>query len=89
MRVTLRKQKRRSFRKLLLQIVESKISHRSAQRIAVDDLPAALGFLEQHGDVVDAQIVAIALSRRAGLATRNVSDFEECGLTLTNPWSAS
>lgn len=37
----------------------------------------------------DAQIVAIALSRRAGLATRNVSDFEECGLTLTNPWSAS
>ena len=36
----------------------------------------------------DAQIAAIALSRRAGLATRNVSDFEECGLTLTNPWSA-
>ncbi|MCK7579990.1 MAG: PIN domain-containing protein [Chromatiales bacterium] len=36
----------------------------------------------------DAQIAAIALSRRAALATRNVSDFEECGLTLTNPWSA-
>jgi predicted nucleic acid-binding protein len=36
----------------------------------------------------DAQIAAIALSRRAGLATRNVSDFEQCGLTLTNPWSA-
>jgi predicted nucleic acid-binding protein len=36
----------------------------------------------------DAQIAAIALSRRAGLATRNVSDFEECGLTLINPWSA-
>jgi predicted nucleic acid-binding protein len=36
----------------------------------------------------DAQIAAIALSRRAGLATRNVSNFEECGLTLTNPWSA-
>jgi len=36
----------------------------------------------------DAQIAAIALSRRAGLATRNVSDFEECGLTLANPWSA-
>ncbi len=35
----------------------------------------------------DAQIAAIALSRRAALATRNVSDFEECGLTLTNPWS--
>jgi hypothetical protein len=36
----------------------------------------------------DAQIAAIALSRRAGLATRNVSDFEQCSLTLTNPWSA-
>lgn len=36
----------------------------------------------------DAQIAAIALSRRAALATRNVSEFEECGLTLTNPWSA-
>jgi predicted nucleic acid-binding protein len=32
-----------------------------------------------------AQIAAIALSRHAALATRNVSDFEECGLTLTNP----
>jgi hypothetical protein len=37
----------------------------------------------------DAQIAAIALSRRAGLATRNVSDFVDCGLTLTNPWSTS
>ena len=36
----------------------------------------------------DAQIAAVALSRRASLATRNVSDFEKCGLTLTNPWSA-
>lgn len=37
----------------------------------------------------DAQIAAIALSRRAGLATRNVSDFEGCGLTLSNPWNAA
>jgi predicted nucleic acid-binding protein len=35
----------------------------------------------------DAQIAAIALSRRADLATRNVSDFEGCGLALSNPWS--
>jgi len=34
----------------------------------------------------DGQIAAIALSRRLGLATRNVSDFEGCGLALTNPW---
>ena len=36
----------------------------------------------------DAQVAAIALSRRTGLATRNVSDFEECGPTPINPWSA-
>jgi predicted nucleic acid-binding protein len=35
----------------------------------------------------DAQIAAIALSRRASLATRNVSDFEGCGLMLSDPWS--
>ncbi len=37
----------------------------------------------------DAQIAAIALSHRLGVATRNVSDFEGCGLTLTNPWDGS
>jgi toxin FitB len=37
----------------------------------------------------DAQIAAIALSHRLGVATRNVSDFGGCGLTLTNPWDGS
>lgn len=36
----------------------------------------------------DAQIAAIALSHRLGLATRNLSDFEGCGLALTNPWDS-
>ena len=34
----------------------------------------------------DAQIASIALGHRLGLATRNVSDFEGCGLVVTNPW---
>ena len=34
----------------------------------------------------DAQIAAIALSRSVGLATRNVADFEGCGLVVDNPW---
>ena len=35
----------------------------------------------------DAQIAAISSSHRMALATRNISDFEGCGLTLTNPWA--
>lgn len=34
----------------------------------------------------DAQIGAIALSRGASLATRNVADFESIGLSIVNPW---
>lgn len=37
----------------------------------------------------DAQIAAIACSRRYGLATRNVSDFAGiAGLEIVNPWGA-
>jgi predicted nucleic acid-binding protein len=35
----------------------------------------------------DAQIAAIARSRGAAIATRNTGDFEECGVTLFNPWN--
>jgi predicted nucleic acid-binding protein len=34
----------------------------------------------------DAQIAAIARSRNASLATRDISDFELCGIELVNPW---
>jgi predicted nucleic acid-binding protein len=34
---------------------------------------------------MDAQIGAIARSRRATLATRNTSDFDGCGVTLEDP----
>jgi hypothetical protein len=36
----------------------------------------------------DAQIAAIARSARAAVATRNVSDYEDCGIKVTNPWNA-
>ncbi len=35
---------------------------------------------------IDAQIAAIACSHQASLATRNVDDFEECGIDIINPW---
>ena len=34
----------------------------------------------------DAQIASIAAGARAALATRNVTDFEGCGVRLVNPW---
>jgi hypothetical protein len=35
----------------------------------------------------DAQIAAIAKSRGATLATRNVADFDGCGVSVVNPWN--
>lgn len=35
----------------------------------------------------DAQIAAITRCLRATLATRNVTDFEGCGIEVVNPWS--
>jgi toxin FitB len=37
----------------------------------------------------DAQIAAIARSNGADIATRNVADFESCGVRLINPWDES
>ena len=34
----------------------------------------------------DAQIAAIAASRGAAIATRNVVDFDGCGIALLDPW---
>ena len=36
----------------------------------------------------DAQIAAIARLHNATLATRNVRDFEDCGIRIVNPWEA-
>jgi predicted nucleic acid-binding protein len=36
----------------------------------------------------DAMIVAMARSRGATLATRNVKDFEDCGVDVIDPWKA-
>jgi toxin FitB len=35
---------------------------------------------------LDAQIAAIASAQGASVATRNVVDFDDCGLTIIDPW---
>lgn len=37
----------------------------------------------------DAQIASIARARNFSLVTRNVRDFEDCGIDLVNPWEAA
>ncbi len=38
---------------------------------------------------IDAQIAAIVRSRGARLATRNVRDFQGCGIEVVDPWTMS
>jgi len=37
----------------------------------------------------DCQIAAIAFAHGAAVATRNVADFEGCGIEVINPWNAA
>lgn len=39
--------------------------------------------------VLDAQIASIAYVAKASVATRNVRDFERCGIVVVNPFAAS
>jgi toxin FitB len=65
------------------------------QRIAVFDRSAAevaadlMARRKKAGvprEIRDTMIAGIALSRRAGLATRNVRDFADTGIDVINPW---
>jgi toxin FitB len=40
----------------------------------------------RHIDPPDLMIAAVALSRDASVVTRNVSDFDGCGVVVINPW---
>ena len=64
-------------------------------RVLPFDIPAAQAYAaiaanrKQAGRPLtqfDAQIGAIARSRGAAIATRNVSGFEGCGVDVINPW---
>ena len=76
--------------------IEGMMGEDFSGRILPFDSPAAVAFAEiaaerrQAGRPIsqaDAQIAAIARSRGAALATRNVPDFEGCGVEIINPWT--
>jgi predicted nucleic acid-binding protein len=78
--------------------IENMLGEDFSGRILPFDSPAAIAFAEiaaerrQAGRPIsqaDAQIAAIARSRGAALATRNVPDFEGCGVEIINPWSSA
>lgn len=37
-------------------------------------------------DAVDLMIASVCISMNASIATRNVKDFERCGMKIINPW---
>ena len=77
-------------------VVQQMFEQDFPERILSFDSAAALeyaklaSFRRQIGKPIaqaDAQIAAIALSKNAVLATRNISDFCDCQLALVNPWA--
>lgn len=82
-------------RSALAAVIEDMLGEDFTGRILPFDSAAAVAFAEiaatrrQAGRPIaqaDAQIAAIARSRGAALATRNVPDFEGCGIDVVNPW---
>jgi predicted nucleic acid-binding protein len=86
--------KGRRQRQLFAQI-EEMLAEEFADRILPFDSSAASAYARIAADrrlsgrpisQADAQIAAIAASRGASLATRNVADFADCGIDVIDPW---
>jgi predicted nucleic acid-binding protein len=54
---------------------------------AYADIVATRRRLGRSFATLDAQIAAIARSRGAAVATRNIADFAECGIEVIDPWN--
>ncbi len=82
-------------RDALAAVIEGILGEDFAGRILPFDSRAAIAYATVSSgrrragrpiSTADAQIAAVALSRGAPIATRNVSDFEGCGVEVINPW---
>ena len=85
-------------RSALASALDEQIISLFAERIVPFDLAGAEAYAEivtrarRHGRsiaVVDAQIAAIAASRRFSVATRDEAPFRAAGITVINPWTAA
>jgi toxin FitB len=84
--------RRRTLNKRFRDFIDRAFAH----RIADFDRPSALAYGELMASrrrsgrpmsMANGQIAAIARTRGFRVATRNMADFESCGLTLINPWT--
>jgi toxin FitB len=57
--------------------------------VAYGDLFAARRRVGRPGSSADLMIASIARAKAASVVTRDVGDFEHCGLTVIDPWTAS
>jgi predicted nucleic acid-binding protein len=57
--------------------------------IAYGDLFAARRRVGVPGSTADLMIASIARAKAATVVTRDVGDFEHCGLTVIDPWTAA
>ena len=59
-----------------------------AASVAYADLFAARRRAGRPVATVDLMIASVARCNGASLVTRNIADFDECGIALVNPWRA-
>lgn len=57
--------------------------------VAYGDLFAARRRVGRPSSTVDLMIASIARAKAASVVTRDVGDFQHCGLTVIDPWTAS
>jgi toxin FitB len=83
-------------REILLSVAEAVFGDELGGRVLPFDSAAARSFSKiatsrrAMGNPIgqaDAQIAAIVQANHATLATRNISDFESCGIHLIDPWT--
>ena len=88
LRVSARRDRLRSW-------VTRDLAARFADRVLPIDIPVATrwgaltGDAEKHGSplpVIDSLIAATALEHGFSVVTRNIADFERCGVPCVNPW---